>query len=250
MGRPVTPLSLSGQAAEAVGFGDEPSRCLVRLCAPSSETAGIAPEDAALVADAADAARARMAGFGTAVVMGDADVDGANLGAFARVVRLGDRFGYLADGDILGLDPRSRRFRVLYRKASRHNAFLVTERCNHYCLMWSQPPRDVDDGWILDEIETGAGFTNRIHYSNPAVDVPLAEALRTMDPARRTALTAQAMRALAEDHGLIPILSVRGNWAGGRDKLRYEAHYAGVTSALFATPVDLTGGPGTRGGDR
>jgi molybdenum cofactor biosynthesis enzyme MoaA len=29
----------------------------------------------------------------------------------------------------------------------------VTEQCNHYCLMCSQPPRDVDDGWILDEIK-------------------------------------------------------------------------------------------------
>ena len=92
--------------------------------------------------------------------------------------------------------------------------------------------------------ETGAGFTNRIHYSNPAVDAPLAEALRAMDPARRVALTAQAMRALVEDHGLIPILSVRNTWAGRRDKLRYDAHYTGVTSALFATPVEPTGAGG------
>src|SRR5208282_1982104 len=34
-----------------------------------------------------------------------------------------------------------------------HNSFLVTERCNHYCLMCSQPPRDVDDDWILAEIK-------------------------------------------------------------------------------------------------
>jgi hypothetical protein len=49
---------------------------------------------------------------------------------------------------------------------------------------------------------------------------------------------------------LIPILSVRDNWAGRRDRVRYDAHHAGVTSALFATPVDLSGGLGTRGGDR
>ena len=36
---------------------------------------------------------------------------------------------------------------------STHNSFLVTERCNHYCLMCSQPPRDIDDRWLLDEIE-------------------------------------------------------------------------------------------------
>jgi His-Xaa-Ser system radical SAM maturase HxsC len=68
------------------------------------------------------------------------------------VVRLGRKFGHLGDGDIIGLEPGSRRLRVLYRRASKHNAFLVTERCNHYCLMCSQPPRNVDDSWILDEI--------------------------------------------------------------------------------------------------
>jgi His-Xaa-Ser system radical SAM maturase HxsC len=41
---------------------------------------------------------------------------------------------------------------VLFRRASKHNSFLVTERCNHYCLMCSQPPRNVKDGWIIDEI--------------------------------------------------------------------------------------------------
>ena len=71
---------------------------------------------------------------------------------FEVTVRLGSRFGHLDDGDIIALDPGSRRLRVLYRRASKHNAFLVTERCNHYCLMCSQPPRKVDDGWILDEI--------------------------------------------------------------------------------------------------
>ena len=58
------------------------------------------------------------------------------------------------------------------------------------------------------------------------------------------ALTAQAMRALLEDHSLIPILSVRNTWAGRRDKMRYDAHYVGITSALFATPVELTGAGG------
>jgi His-Xaa-Ser system radical SAM maturase HxsC len=57
-----------------------------------------------------------------------------------------------AHGDILGFHPGSKRFRTIYRRASAHNSFLVTERCNHYCLMCSQPPRNVDDRWILGEI--------------------------------------------------------------------------------------------------
>jgi len=98
--------------------------------------------------------------------------------------------------------------------------------------------------------ETGAGPFNWQHYSNPMVEATLAEALRTTDDERRASLFAQAQRALAEDKGLIPVLYLRNNWAGRRDRVRYEPHRGGHTSAVFATPVDLTGGPGTRGGDR
>ncbi|MGX9432602.1 radical SAM protein [Bradyrhizobium sp. LeoA1S1] len=69
-----------------------------------------------------------------------------------RIISVGTRFGYLADGDIIGIRHASKRFRTLFRRNSKHNSFLVTERCNNYCLMCSQPPKDVDDGWILDEI--------------------------------------------------------------------------------------------------
>jgi His-Xaa-Ser system radical SAM maturase HxsC len=67
-------------------------------------------------------------------------------------VRLPEGFAELGEGDVLGIDPQSGRVRVLYRRSSRHNFFLVTERCNNYCLMCSQPPRKVDDGWLIDEI--------------------------------------------------------------------------------------------------
>ena len=145
------PLPMSGQAMATSGFGDMPTHPVLRLRAPSAGLSGITAADAALLINVADADLARAAGFDLAVVIGD--TGDANLDVFQSVVRLDARFGYLTDGDILGIDPASRRFRVLYRKASRHNSFLVTERCNHYCLMCSQPPRDVDDGWILDEIE-------------------------------------------------------------------------------------------------
>jgi hypothetical protein len=65
--------------------------------------------------------------------------------ALPRMVQVPSKFDYLGDGDILGFHPVSRRFRTLYRRTSRHNSFLVTDRCNHYCLMCSQPPKDVDD---------------------------------------------------------------------------------------------------------
>lgn len=42
--------------------------------------------------------------------------------------------------------------RVIYRRTSRHNVLFVTERCNSRCVMCSQPPRDLDDGYLVDEI--------------------------------------------------------------------------------------------------
>jgi His-Xaa-Ser system radical SAM maturase HxsC len=59
---------------------------------------------------------------------------------------------YLDDGDIVRIDPTRRSLRVLYRRSARQNAFLVTERCNNYCLMCSQPPRDIDDSYIIKDI--------------------------------------------------------------------------------------------------
>lgn len=58
---------------------------------------------------------------------------------------------YLDDGDILRLDPSSGAFSCLYRKNSPNNTILLTEQCDHYCLMCSQPPKNVDDSWLLKE---------------------------------------------------------------------------------------------------
>jgi His-Xaa-Ser system radical SAM maturase HxsC len=57
---------------------------------------------------------------------------------------------YLAEGDILWINPKQGNLRVIYRKASRDNALFFTERCNSHCIMCPQPPRDIDDSWLLD----------------------------------------------------------------------------------------------------
>jgi His-Xaa-Ser system radical SAM maturase HxsC len=59
---------------------------------------------------------------------------------------------YLRDGDIVKMNPSRRTLRTVYRRNSRHNSVLVTERCNNYCLMCSQPPRDINDGHLVDEL--------------------------------------------------------------------------------------------------
>lgn len=62
-------------------------------------------------------------------------------------------FSYLSNNDIIRLNADRNTMRVLFREKSNHNSILVTERCNHYCLMCSQPPKLRDDSYLLDEIE-------------------------------------------------------------------------------------------------
>jgi His-Xaa-Ser system radical SAM maturase HxsC len=62
---------------------------------------------------------------------------------------LGDEFRYLSEGDVVAL--RAGHLRALFRANSEHNSILLTEQCNNFCLMCSQPPKQVDDSWLLDE---------------------------------------------------------------------------------------------------
>lgn len=47
--------------------------------------------------------------------------------------------------------PWSRMVRVLYRRGSNSNLLFMTDRCNSMCLMCSQPPKDIDDIWHVEE---------------------------------------------------------------------------------------------------
>jgi His-Xaa-Ser system radical SAM maturase HxsC len=71
-------------------------------------------------------------------------------GSGRSYVELGSDLAYLSPGDILSASTDGRRLHVLWRHLSRQNSILLTERCDHYCLMCSQPPRKVDDDWLLD----------------------------------------------------------------------------------------------------
>lgn len=69
-----------------------------------------------------------------------------------HIGQLPDELGYLGDGDIIRYSKNTGSIRVLYRPRTSFNALLLTERCNHFCLMCSQPPRDIDDGFIVKEL--------------------------------------------------------------------------------------------------
>jgi His-Xaa-Ser system radical SAM maturase HxsC len=151
-------LPLNGVATAIVGFQTAEPRQVLRLRTPTSRPLDSA--DVALAHRADDLDAAISSGFARAFVVNDDSGMLSHADGFARVIHVPSKFDYLADGDILGFHSHSKRFRTLYRRSSAHNSFLVTERCNHYCLMCSQPPRDVDDSWILREIR----------YALPLVD--------------------------------------------------------------------------------
>lgn len=69
------------------------------------------------------------------------------------IIYLPEELSYLEPGDILAIDATSGGLFVLYRRNSKHNSLLMTEQCNHYCLMCSQPPKRIDDSWLIEEIK-------------------------------------------------------------------------------------------------
>ena len=90
-------------------------------------------------------------GFAATIIRNQSteNFDVAGLGE--NIYLVGGDYDYLADGDIVRLNPNTDYISSLYRRGSNHNTVLLTERCNNYCLMCSQPPKDVDDSWLIEE---------------------------------------------------------------------------------------------------
>ena len=83
-------------------------------------------------------------GFGAYLVSNDLEANDSNTFV------LNKEYEYLDDGDIIRLDGQGS-YACLFRKNARYNTLLLTEQCNHYCLMCSQPPKKHDDSWLLDQ---------------------------------------------------------------------------------------------------
>jgi His-Xaa-Ser system radical SAM maturase HxsC len=74
----------------------------------------------------------------------------ATLPAPENTTNLGKEFSYFGNDDVVSLTDDGR-IRSIYRADSEHNSILLTEQCNNFCLMCSQPPKRVDDSWLLKE---------------------------------------------------------------------------------------------------
>ncbi len=195
------PLLLAGRAPAADFDVPQPQLQAWRLRSPTDQPAG--DRDAALIAHHDDWQLAEQRGYQLAISR-EVRPDHASL----NYIRLPDGFAELDDGDVMRIQPESRRVRVLYRRSSRHNFLLVTERCNNYCLMCSQPPKSVDDGWLMDEI---------------------ADALPLIDPTT-PALTFTGGEPLTEWRRFIRLLDMT------RDLLPNTAVHVLTNGRGFATP--------------
>lgn len=50
-------------------------------------------------------------------------------------------------GDVIEVRPAVSKVAVRYRRGDNGNVLFATERCNSFCLMCSQPPRQIEDDW-------------------------------------------------------------------------------------------------------
>lgn len=51
-------------------------------------------------------------------------------------------------GDVLVVPDDGQRLMVAWKSTATHNSLLLTERCDNYCIMCSQPPKDRDDSYL------------------------------------------------------------------------------------------------------
>jgi len=65
---------------------------------------------------------------------------------------LDTQLSYLNDGDVIRVTPSANSVRAIYRVNASANFLFVTERCNSFCIMCSQPPRNVDDRHLIEEL--------------------------------------------------------------------------------------------------
>jgi His-Xaa-Ser system radical SAM maturase HxsC len=76
---------------------------------------------------------------------------GEECEAKENTIRLASELHYLQEHDVIKFYPDNLKIDTLYRRSANHNSFLVTERCNSFCIMCSQPPREIDDHYLVDD---------------------------------------------------------------------------------------------------
>src|SRR5207248_2958988 len=144
--RRVNMLTLGSRNVRLHGFEKDHARGLVLRVRESDLPESLAANEALLFQSD------RTVGAARTVVALERDAVHASQANPTQLIVVPNEFEYLKDGDVVAVVLDRPAVRVLYRRNSLHNSFLLTERCNHYCLMCSQPPKDINDDWIVDEL--------------------------------------------------------------------------------------------------
>lgn len=137
-------LKLHGRHLRALSAVKSRDPFLARVCTNPGLPEAARGGEVLLVAHAAGPLPAGFRGY-----LVRTEVDAADR---SDVYLLGSEFAYVDDGDVVRVDPGRGAMTVLYRRSSAFNSLLVTERCDNYCVMCSQPPRERDDSWLVDEL--------------------------------------------------------------------------------------------------
>ncbi len=102
------------------------------------------PVDCCLIIDSPESVALLGLSWGAILLKYDIDLIENNCRVIIRDNELS-----LSSGDVILVNNKG--IDVLYRKGGNSNLLFVTERCNHNCVMCSQPPKNIDDLWRLDE---------------------------------------------------------------------------------------------------
>jgi His-Xaa-Ser system radical SAM maturase HxsC len=71
-----------------------------------------------------------------------------------RTITLLDEQTIAKPGDVIEVLRVRSKIAVRYRRGDNGNVLFATERCNSFCMMCSQPPREIEDSWRIAQLCT------------------------------------------------------------------------------------------------
>lgn len=80
------------------------------------------------------------------------------------LIGLPGSLSYLRPGDIIAVGRDGKRISVKWRHDRPLNSFLLTERCDNYCVMCSQPPKDRQDDHLIAEARETIRLADRGNF--------------------------------------------------------------------------------------
>jgi His-Xaa-Ser system radical SAM maturase HxsC len=143
-------LKLRGHA-DAIGLARPIADDIWRVCLPAGQDSGRDRDEdlAQPLACLVQAGQAVPPGYGLYLTTQTDSASVTITRAPGPVLKLGGELAHLGPGDIIHVPADGRRVTVLWKNSARHNSLLLTEQCDNYCLMCSQPPKERDDSWLF-----------------------------------------------------------------------------------------------------